>query len=259
MTLRSLQARMTGPVTNSTATPIELSVVVPVFNEEGSLRELAAELEPIVRDVAPSYELVFVNDGSTDGSARVLEELARGNPHVVVLRLDRNHGLSSALHAGFRHARGEIVGTLDADLQNDPADLPKLVEAVRAGADMACGWRRDRQDPWVKRASSKIANWWRSRKTASTIHDVTCPLKVFRRDVREVFYPFHGLHRFLPTLAEMAGHKVVEIPVNHRARKHGTSKYGVWNRVFRGMRDLRAIRWMQDRRMTYRIEPGSQR
>jgi glycosyltransferase involved in cell wall biosynthesis len=232
---------------------IEISLVVPVFDEEGSLRELAAELVPAARTVAAGggWEILFVDDGSRDGSAAVLAELARGNPGIRVLRLDRNHGLSSALHAGFLRARGELIGTLDADLQNDPADLPKLVQAVRDGADMACGWRRDRQDGFVKRASSRIANWWRNRRTGSSIHDGTCPLKVFRRDVREVFYPFHGLHRFLPTLAEMAGHRVVEIPVGHRARKHGVSKYGVWNRVFRGIRDVRAIRWMQDRRMTY--------
>jgi glycosyltransferase involved in cell wall biosynthesis len=244
---------------------IELSMVVPVYNEEGSLRELVAELEPVVRGIVRAvpgstgdeYEILFVDDGSTDGSPAVLAELERGNPRFSVWRLDRNHGLSSALHAGFNRARGALVGTLDADLQNDPKDLPKLVQAIRDGADMACGWRRDRQDPWVKRASSRVANWWRNRKTGSTIHDVTCPLKVFRREVREVFFPFHGLHRFLPTLAEMAGHKVVEIPVNHRPRKHGSSKYGVWNRVFRGMRDLRAIRWMQDRHMTYRAAPAS--
>jgi glycosyltransferase involved in cell wall biosynthesis len=234
--------------------PVELSVIVPVFNEEGSLRDLFAELEPVVRGIAPHHEFVFVDDGSHDGSPAVLAEIARANPRVAVYRLDRNHGLSSALHAGFLRARGEILATLDADLQNDPADLPRLVEAVRGGADMACGWRANRKDPFVKRASSRVANWWRNRKTGSTIHDVTCPLKVMRRGVREVFYPFHGLHRFLPTLAEMAGHRVVEIPVNHRPRLHGSSKYGVWNRVFRGMRDLRAVRWMQDRRMTYRAE-----
>jgi glycosyltransferase involved in cell wall biosynthesis len=253
---------MTAPIPPTSPEPVRLSVVVPVFNEEGSLRELAAELEPAVRAVAAgrTYEILYVDDGSSDGSAAILAELARANPRVAVWRLDRNHGLSSALHAGFNRARGELIATLDADLQNDPADLAKLVQAIEGGADMACGWRRDRHDPFVKRASSKIANWWRNRKTGSSIHDVTCPLKVFRREVREVFYPFHGLHRFLPTLAAMAGHKVVEIPVNHRARRHGTSKYGVWNRVFRGMRDVRAIRWMQDRRMTYRaapVPPGS--
>jgi dolichol-phosphate mannosyltransferase len=241
-------------VTDFRNSRIDLSVVVPVYNEEGSLRELLAELEPVVRSITSEYEVVFVNDGSTDGSARVLEEIAGSNPKVVVLRLDRNHGLSAALHAGFHRARGTLIASLDADLQNDPADLPRLVEAIHAGADFALGWRADRKDPFVKRASSKVANWWRNRRTESAIHDVTCPLKVMKRDVRDVFYPFHGLHRFLPTLAEMAGHRVVEVRVNHRARKHGTSKYGVWNRVFRGLRDLRAVRWMRDRRMTYRVE-----
>lgn len=250
------------PVTDSPDSPVDLTVVVPLFNEEDSLRELAAELAPVLRSLTADHEILFVDDGSTDGSARVLAELAAADPRVTVVRLDRNHGLSSALHAGFRHARGALIATIDADLQNDPADLPKLIEAVHSGADLALGWRTDRRDPFVKRASSRIANWWRNRRTGSSIHDVTCPLKVMRREVRECLYPFHGLHRFLPTLAEMAGFRVVEIPVGHRPRRHGVSKYGVWNRVFRGMRDLRAVRWMQDRRMTYRAEragPGGPR
>ena len=233
---------------------IDLSVVVPAYNEEGSLRELAAELEPVLRSITSEYEIVFVNDGSTDGTPRVLDDLARGNPRIVVLRLDRNHGLTSALHAGFAQARGALVATIDADLQNDPADLPRLVQAIRDGADLACGWRVDREDPWVKRASSVVANWWRNARTGSSIHDATCPLKVLKRDVRDVLYPFHGMHRFLPTLAEMAGYRVVEIRVGHRPRRHGVSKHGVWNRVFRGIRDVRAVRWMKDRRMTYRAE-----
>jgi glycosyltransferase involved in cell wall biosynthesis len=233
---------------------IDLSLVVPVFNEEGNLRPLVAEVEPVLRSLAARYEIVFVNDGSRDGSARILDELARENARVVVLTLDRNHGLSSALHAGFHRARGAVIATMDADLQNDPADLPKLVQAVHGGVDMACGRRANRQDPFVKRLSSKIANGWRNRRMGTNIQDITCPLKVFRREVRETFYPFHGLHRFLPTLAEMAGYRILEIPVNHRPRHSGTSKYGVWNRLFRGMRDLTAVRWMKDRRMTYRIE-----
>ena len=232
---------------------VEFSVVVPVFNEAGSLRELAAELEPVAAAISERYELLFVNDGSTDGSEAILDELAAGNGHVSVWRLDRNHGLSSALHAGFNRARGGIIGSLDADLQNDPADLPKLVDAIRDGkADMACGWRKERDDPWIKRMSSKIANGWRNYRTGSDIQDVTCPLKAFRREVVEVFHPFDGMHRFLPTLAEMAGYKVLEIPVGHRPRKHGSSKYGVWNRVFRGMSDLRTVRWMQKRLLTYK-------
>jgi glycosyltransferase involved in cell wall biosynthesis len=241
-------------MSDTRADPVDLSVVVPAYNEEGSLDELFAELAPVVRAITPRHEFVFVDDGSTDGTPGVLARIAAADPRVTVFRLDRNHGLSSALHAGFFRARGEVIATLDADLQNDPADLPRLVDAVRKGADMACGWRAERHDPWVKRASSRIANGWRNWKTGSTIHDVTCPLKAFRREVREVFYPFHGLHRFLPTLAEMAGHRVVEIRVNHRPRLHGESKYGIWNRLFRGIRDLKAVRWMQARRMTYRAE-----
>jgi glycosyltransferase involved in cell wall biosynthesis len=230
---------------------VELSIVVPVFNEEGSLRELLAEIEPVVRAIAADHEIVFVDDGSRDGSPAVLDELRRANPRVVVWRLDRNHGLSSALHCGFNRARGRVIGTLDADLQNDPADLPRLWDAIAKGADMACGWRQKRQDPFVKRVSSKVANAFRSRRTGDGIHDVTCPLKMFRREVASVFFPFTGLHRFLPTLAKAAGYKVIEIPVNHRARKHGESKYGVRNRLFRGLRDLRAVKWMLDQRMTY--------
>jgi glycosyltransferase involved in cell wall biosynthesis len=230
---------------------VDLSIVVPVYNEEGSLRELFAEIAPVATAITSSCEFVFVDDGSTDGSARVLDELRRADARVSVWRLARNCGLSSALHCGFTRARGRVVATLDADLQNDPADIPKLFAAVAAGADMACGWRTVRSDPFVKRASSKIANAFRSGRTGDGIHDVTCPLKVFRREAVAVFLPFNGLHRFLPTLAIAAGLKVVEIPVGHRPRRHGASKYGVWNRLFRGLADLRAVRWMIDRRMTY--------
>jgi glycosyltransferase involved in cell wall biosynthesis len=231
---------------------VELSVVFPVYDEEGSLRELLAEVEPIARSITEDYEIVFVDDGSRDASPRILDEMRRANPHVVVWRLDRNHGISSALHCGFTRARGRVIATLDADLQNDPADLPKLYAAVKGGVDMACGWRKVRNDPFVKRASSRIANAFRSGRTGDGIHDVTCPLKVFRREVVSIFYPFTGMHRFLPTLAQAAGFKVTEIPVNHRARPYGQSKYGVWNRLFRGLRDLRAVKWMLERRMTYR-------
>jgi len=231
---------------------VELSIVVPVYNEEGSLRLLLEEIRPVLASITPDHEIVFIDDGSRDGSAKILDELRRGDPRVTVWRLEKNSGLSSALHCGFTRAKGRVLATLDADLQNDPADLPKLYAAVKSGADMACGWRKVRQDPFVKRASSKIANAFRSRRTGDGIHDVTCPLKAFRREVTSVFLPFNGLHRFLPTLAQAAGFKVVEIPVNHRARLHGESKYGVWNRLFRGLADLRAVQWMLDRRMTYK-------
>ncbi len=230
-----------------------VSVVLPVFNEEGNLPRLMEELLPVVRSLGQPFEIVFVDDGSSDGSPGVLRRLAAAHPEVVVFRLDRNHGLSSALDAGFRSARGEVIVTLDADLQNDPADIPRLY-GMLGERDMVCGWRRERSDPFVKRASSRIANWWRNRRTGESVHDITCPLKVLRAAIVPHLPPYNGMHRFYPTLARMAGFRVVEVPVAHRPRAAGTSKYGVWNRLWKGLEDLRAIRWMQRNRLTYRKE-----
>jgi glycosyltransferase involved in cell wall biosynthesis len=238
---------------DDTAAAPEVSVVLPVFNEEGNLRRLLEEILPVVRGLGRPFEILFVDDGSRDGSAEVLRELAAGHPEVVVWRLDRNHGLSSALDAGFRSARGGIIVTMDADLQNDPNDIPRLY-AMLDGHDMVCGWRRDRSDPLVKRASSRVANWWRNRRTGEEVHDITCPLKVFRAAIVPHLPPFDGMHRFYPTLARMAGFRVVEVPVAHRGRASGTSKYGVWNRLWKGLSDLRTVRWMQRNRLSYRKE-----
>jgi glycosyltransferase involved in cell wall biosynthesis len=230
-----------------------VSVVLPVFDEEGNLRPLVDELLPVVRGLGLPFEIVFVDDGSRDGTPAVLAEIADRVPEAVVWRLDRNHGLSAALDAGFRSARGEVIVTLDADLQNDPADIPRLY-AMIGEVDMVCGWRRDRRDPWLKRVSSRIANGWRNRRTGESIHDITCPLKVLRASVVPHLPPYHGMHRFYPTLARMAGFRVAEVPVRHRPRGSGTSKYGVWNRLWKGLADLRAVRWMQRNRLDYRKE-----
>lgn len=231
----------------------QVSVVLPVFNEEGNLRPLMEELLPVVRGLGHPFEIVFVDDGSTDGSPRVLAGIAAEHPEVSVWRLDRNHGLSAALDAGFRSARGEILVTLDSDGQIDPGDIPRLV-GMLGEHDMVCGWRRERRDPLVKRASSRIANWWRNRRTDESIHDITCPLKAFRAAVVPHLPPFDGMHRFYPTLARMAGFRVVEVPVAHRERASGRSKYGIANRLRKGLSDLGAIRWMQRNRLTYRKE-----
>jgi glycosyltransferase involved in cell wall biosynthesis len=231
----------------------QVSVVLPVFDEEGNLRRLVEELLPVVRGLGRTFEILFVDDGSRDRSPEVLREIAAAVPEAVVWRLDRNHGLSSALDAGFRAARGEVLVTLDADLQNDPADIPRLFALV-GEYDMVCGWRRDRRDPLVKRASSRVANWWRNLRTGETVHDITCPLKVLRASVVPHLPPFHGMHRFYPTLARMAGFRVVEVPVSHRERPSGASKYGIWNRLWKGLSDLRTVRWMQRNRFTYRKE-----
>jgi glycosyltransferase involved in cell wall biosynthesis len=231
----------------------EISVVLPVFDEEGNLRALAGELIPVLRGLGRTFEVLFVDDGSRDGSAAILREIAGTHPEVAVWRLDRNRGLSSALDAGFRTARGAVIVTLDADLQNDPRDIPLLLARLETH-DMACGWRRDRKDGWVKRASSRIANWWRNRRTGESIHDVTCPMKAFRASIVPHLPAFDGMHRFYPTLARMAGFRVVEVPVSHRPRGSGRSKYGVWNRLGKGLSDLDAVRWMQRNRLDYRKE-----
>jgi glycosyltransferase involved in cell wall biosynthesis len=238
---------------DDTAPAPQISVVLPVFNEEGNLGRLLDEILPVLRGLGRTFEILFVDDGSRDRSPEVLRELAAAHPEVAVWRLDRNHGLSSALDAGFRSARGEVIVTLDADLQNDPRDIPRLL-ATLEGNDMVCGWRKERRDPLVKRLSSRVANGWRNLRTGEAVHDITCPLKVFRAAVVPHLPPFDGMHRFYPTLARMAGFRVVEVPVAHRERASGTSKYGVWNRLRKGLSDLRTVRWMQRNRLTYRKE-----
>ena len=233
------------------------SCVVPVYNEEGALPRLETELLPVLRGLGEPFELILVDDGSTDGSPALLREMLSRVPECVVYRLDRNHGLTSALDAGFRAARGDIVLSLDSDLQNDPADLPLLIAELDT-ADMVLGWRHERKDPVLKRISSTIANAVRNRLSGEEIHDINCPLKVFRREILDRVKLFNGMHRFLPTLARLEGFTVTEVKVAHRKRTEGRSKYGVWNRLFKGISDLRAVRWMKKNTLTYkatRVEP----
>ena len=229
------------------------SCVVPVYNEEGSLPLIRAELLPVLRDLDGDFELLIVDDGSTDRSPEILREFVREIPECVVYRLDRNWGLSSALDAGFRLARGEIIISLDADLQNDPRDIPLLLGKLTQ-ADLVIGWRADRQDRFVKRISSKIANGVRNLLTREVVHDSTCPLKVFKREVYSRFKMFDGLHRFFPTLVKLEGFAITEVKVAHRPRRAGVSKYGVFNRVFKGLRDLKTVRWMKKNTLRYTSE-----
>ncbi len=228
----------------------EVSLVVPVYNEEDVLPRFREEPLTILRELGRTFEIVFVNDGSRDRSAEILTELKSEIPEVRVIHLDRNHGLTSALDAGFRQARGDLIVSIDADLQNDPADIPKLLEELE-DCDMVCGWRRDRQDPFIKKLSSKIGNGWRNWRMGDDIHDTCSPLKAFRREFITHLPPFDGMHRWLPALAKMSGLRVKEIPVRHHRRDTGKSKYGVWNRLFKGLADLRAVKWMRKNRLTY--------
>jgi glycosyltransferase involved in cell wall biosynthesis len=236
-----------------TASP-ELSLVIPVYNERENLPPLIAEIAAALDGAGRSYEVVAVDDGSTDGSLETLKALKRDHPQLHIVAFERNAGQTAAFAAGFRAARGRVVVTLDADLQNDPADVPRVVEALeRTGATAVAGYRAARHDsPW-KRLQSRIANGVRNWLNGEAIRDTGCSLKAFRADAVRDLPLFSGMHRFLPTLIKMHGGTVAEVPVGHRARRFGVTKYGMWNRVFRSLADAFAVRWMQRRALTYRI------
>src|SRR4051794_924722 len=224
----------------------EISVVVPVFNEEESLPLLATELQDVLRALGRPCETIFVDDGSTDGSLEALRRLAQEDPELRIVRLPRNAGQSAALVAGFRAARGGIVVTLDADLQNDPADIPKLLDRLE-NFDVVCGVRTDRQDAWLRKVSSRIAAGVRNRLTHDPVADAGCTLRVYRAEFLRRIPLFTGMHRFLPTLLKLEGARITEAPVHHRPRRHGQSKYNIRNRIWRSLADLFAVRWMQKR------------
>jgi len=229
-----------------------ISVIVPVYNERESLSQLLEELASSLMTTGQSYEIVLVDDGSTDGSDRSIADAARRMPQVVGVLLERNEGQSAAVAAGFRQARGELLVTLDADLQNDPADIPLLLASLE-GADVVSGIRQRRADDWRRRISSRIANGVRRVVLRDTITDIGCSLKAYRRQAVEGLPFFIGAHRFLPALCELRGARVVELPVRHRERRHGQSKYGVGNRLFRGIHDLVGVRWLRSRMLRSRV------
>lgn len=232
--------------------PPRLSVVVPVFEEEDSLESLHRELDAALAGVPGGVELLFVDDGSRDRSLERLHAIAAKDGRVRVLALDRNSGQSAALDAGFRHARGEIVATLDADLQNDPRDIPRLLPYLEE-ADLVNGVRTTRRDTPLRRLASRVANAARRRVTGDRVSDVGCSLRVMRAAPLRRVKMFHGAHRFLPVLLAMEGARAVEVPVAHRERRFGRSKYGIWDRLRRGLVDLAAVRWMQSRHLDYRV------
>lgn len=233
-----------------------VSVVVPIKDERDNLPPLTEQLLKVLAGQEASrrasFEIVYVDDGSTDGSAALLDTLATQHPEITVLHFDRNYGQTSAFDAGFRHAAGELIVTMDGDLQFDPADIPKLLP-LAARYDLVCGWRKDRHDSLIRKLSSRIAFLARSLVTGDRIHDTGCSLKVFRRRVLERMPLFEGMHRFFPALAHMRGFTVTEVPVRHLPRAHGRSKYGIGNRLFKSLYDLLAVRWMQSRCLRYRI------
>jgi glycosyltransferase involved in cell wall biosynthesis len=237
--------------------PPALSLVVPAYNEEDSLPALYDRIVEALAD-GPAWELVLVDDGSRDRTADVMRDLAAKDPRVRPYSLVENSGQTAATAIGLQRARGALIATLDADLQNDPIDLPKLIEAL-GDNDAVVGYRLKRQDTWVRRASSKIANAIRNRISGDRVRDVGCSLKLFRAEAIRSIPLFEGMHRFLPTLLRFHGYTVIEHPVSHRPRVAGESKYGIGNRAWVAFKDLLAVRWMRSRIIRARVsgESGS--
>ena len=230
-------------------TPLDLSVVVPLYNEEESLPYLVEQLTDALRPSGERFELVLVNDGSSDRTAEVLEQLSHEVPELVAVLLRKNYGQTAAMAAGFDVAQGDVIISLDGDLQNDPADIPMLLAKLREGYDLVSGWRHQRQDAALQRKlPSRIANRLIGRVTGVKLHDYGCSLKAYRREVLSDMRLYGELHRFLPALAFIEGARITEVKVNHRARQYGSSKYGI-DRTFRVLMDLLTV-WFMKRFLT---------
>jgi dolichol-phosphate mannosyltransferase len=230
-----------------------LSVVIPVFNEAGNIQPLVGRLRPVLSGSMSAAEIIFIDDGSSDTTLPELRQAQESEPRIRILHFQRNLGQTAALAAGFHHARGDAVVTLDGDLQNDPADVPALVEKLDHW-DVVCGIRVRRQDSWVKRISSRIANGVRNWATRDNIVDTGCTLKAYRRECVRHLELYKGMHRFLPTLLKMRGFRVLQVPVTHHPRLRGKTKYGTWGRLFKGLSDLYVVRWMKRNRIDYSSE-----
>ncbi|HMI22571.1 MAG TPA: glycosyltransferase family 2 protein [Gaiellaceae bacterium] len=217
-----------------------ISIVIPLHNEERSIALLYDELQAALEPLEQEWEAVFVDDGSVDGSFAALTRLHDANENVRVVRLRRNFGKAAALAAGFGQARGEIVVTIDADLQDDPAEIPRLLVKLDEGFDLVSGWKTRRRDPLRRRVLSRIFNWVTGRMSGLRLHDMNCGLKAYRAEVVRGMPLYGELHRFIPVLAQYRGFRVAELPVNHRPREHGRSRYGV-ERYIRGFLDLLTV------------------
>ena len=218
-----------------------------MYNEEQNVPILEAELRAALKGV--DHEIIFVDDGSSDHTVERIEAA----PNVRVIRFEKNAGQSAAIYAGLQAARGAILVLIDGDLQNDPADIPKLIAEIARGADLVCGYRAQRRDTVVKRLTSWIANAVRSRYTKDGVRDTGCTLKAMRRECVSALVPFKGMHRFIPALIKDAGYRLVEIPVNHRPRRFGQTNYGLGNRAVRATIDMFGVRWLLSRRLSYKI------
>jgi dolichol-phosphate mannosyltransferase len=224
-----------------------ISVVVPLYNEEQSVAMLQRELADALTGL--DYEIIFVDDGSQDETAARIA----ADPRTRLLRFEKNAGQSAAIFAGLQAVRSEVAVLIDGDLQNDPADILRLLAEISRGADLVCGYRAQRKDTLLKRITSRVANSVRSRFNRDGVRDTGCTLKAMRRDCIGALVPFKGMHRFIPALVKGAGYRLVEIPVNHRPRRFGQSKYGLGNRALRATIDMFGVRWLLSRRLNYRL------
>lgn len=231
---------------------MQYSVVVPLKNEEDNIIDLINEIEPVMDSLKLPWELICIDDGSTDRTLGILKEQLAKRSYLRLLVFKKNYGQSSAFDAGFKTAKGEYVITMDGDRQNDPADIPKLLEAIK-DCDMACGARVNRKDPFSKKITSFIANLIRRKICDDGISDTGCSLKVYRASALRKIKMYNGMHRFLPALFKIEGLRIKEVPVNHRERTKGTTKYTFFNRSFNTIADLAAVRWMKKRQLQYQI------
>lgn len=232
---------------------MQFSVVIPLKNEEGNVVPLFHELFPVMEALKSPWEVIWIDDGSTDGTANALKKLQKNYHQLRIVTFDKNYGQSSAFDAGFKAATGTFIITLDGDRQNDPSDIPKLVAAIK-NCDLVCGRRVVRRDSWSKKATSFFANQVRSRVCQDGIHDTGCSLKIYRRSCFQKIKMYHGMHRFLPALFKIEGFRVSEIPVNHRERTHGTTKYNFFNRSLNTIFDMFAVLWMRSRALKWKVK-----
>jgi dolichol-phosphate mannosyltransferase len=234
----------------------EYSFVIPVYNEQENLLTLNDEIVKAIRKIGLPCEVIWIDDGSSDGSLDIIKQLAAQYLNYRFISFEKNCGQSAALAAGLSAVKGKYVITLDSDLQNNPMDILNMIPYLEK-YDMVTGWRKDRHDTGWKKFSSKFANSIRNRLSRETIKDTGCSLKIMKTEYVKMIKMYKGMHRFLPTLMKMQGASVIEVPVTHRPRTKGVSKYGTWDRAFSGLRDLLAVRWMQDRNISYNIKEAS--
>lgn len=231
----------------------EVSIVIPVFNEDENISMLSSAIHTAMSDIGDSYECIFVDDGSTDDSYKEMKKVCAEYNNFKIIKLMRNYGQTAALDAGFKASKGKYIVMMDADLQNDPFDIPLLIANID-GYDMVYGWRFKRQDPLIKIVSAKVANYVRNKLTSENIKDTGCSLKIFCRECLDKIKLYNGIHRFLPTLFKMEGFSVKEVKVKHNPRVFGKSKYNIRNRIFKSFLDLLAVRWMKNRQLCYEVK-----